>query len=449
MYQSNIIQKDNFVNFFKNIDKTRNCYQNVINQHISNNKELRKELFMSQKTQLTAPAKKRIQREPLENLRKQLATLDQTLLAILAKRAALSEQVEDWKTFEANGQKTIHPQAEQEKFSFLAEQAKKNGLNPAFIQSLYYLIISESCRIQIDRRQERTAEEIEIEAVFEKSDKESWFKMLRDNLLRLTERIAANYCRIYGPSSPFALVSYMDFEERVLRREIGTLHGLNNLGTAVDLGCATGSTVFKMTPEFQSVIGYDLSGSMIGEAEIIRRMTAQDTLKARFEQIDIEDGLPLKNGSISFAVMNLGTASDIRHLQRVIAGIKRILNKNGRFLLSFYNSSALFYHWPLPWPISSLLAEIDTHRHCLNIHFQGESFHVFARPYTVREVRNLLADAGLTESLVVSYPTIAAIMPNEIFNDANGQIKQSIKEIDIKLSEFEKGAYIIATGRKA
>lgn len=143
--------------------------------------------------------------------------------------------------------------------------------------------------------------------------------------------------------------------------------------------------------------------------------------------------------------MNLGTASDVRNIQIVIAEITRILKKDGRFILSFYNAGALFYQWFIPWPIG-LTAEIDTVKHCLNVRLDGKIFQVYAKPCTVREVKQLLGRNKLVVSQIQTYPTIAAILPDEFFKEDAS--KKAIAAIDNQLASMDKGAYILVTGRK-
>jgi ubiquinone/menaquinone biosynthesis C-methylase UbiE len=175
--------------------------------------------------------------------------------------------------------------------------------------------------------------------------------------------------------------------------------------------------------------------------------------------------LPLEDGSVSFVAMTLGTASDVKNIRKVLASIRRVLNKDGRFVLSFYNSAALFYRWSLPWEVN-LMAEINPTDHCLDVHVGGRVFQLYARPYTVREVKKLLADAQLHVSSVSTYPALAAIMPNELFYGVDEaqrashrkevqaallqeqETKRTIQRIDKGLAGSDMGAYILVTGRK-
>lgn len=373
----------------------------------------------------------------------QLGKIDHLIMAILAKRMGLAELVEEFKHRHGD-QPILRKEIEDGRLAQAARWAEEKGLNPNFTQTLLYLVISESCRVQIGKLQTRPVKE---DNLF-KTDKEAWYRLLKKNLLELAANFASKYKKKYGDNAPFATSSYLDFEETVLKREINALKGVKNLDLAVDLGCAAGRLTFQMAPDFKNAIGYDISPDMISKAKSIR-ISGTNFSKFRntdFEELDIEKGIPLDDKSASLVVMNLGTASDVRDIQRIIAEIKRILKKDGRFILSFYNSGALFYQWFIPWPVS-LTAEIDLIKHCLNVRLNGKTFQVYAKPYTVREVKQLLARyKELVISPIQTYPTIAAILPDEFFKEEES--KEAIKVIDNQLASTDKGAYILVTGKK-
>jgi len=394
----------------------------------------------------------------LNGLRIDLDKTDRHIVALLAKRIALVRKIEEAKF--SNGEPIVREETEQEKLGKLAEQAGKRGLSIPFVQGLFYSLFSESCRIQIKQRDGR--KEFAINTVETEEDR---YQRLKQNLLNLTEELLPEYKGTYNLES-FGTVSYLDFERDVIKTEIGTTTSLGNTGLAVDLGCGVGNVSFSMTPHFERVVGYDISPSMVGQASFVRSNTGLDTLRASFGVLDIEGKLPLENDSASLVVMTMGTASDIRNIRRVLASIKRVLKKDGRFVLSFYNSAALFYRWSLPWQVS-LMAEINPIDHCLNVHVKDKIFQLYARPYTKREVKKLISREGLHISSVYTYPALAAIMPNELFYGVEEaqrvshrrevraavsqeeETKRIIQQIDRGLVNSDMGAYILVTGRKS
>ena len=302
------------------------------------------------------------------------------------------------------------------------------------------------------------------EPIPREEDEKARYRRLKQNLLDLTDELLPGYKGAYNIDS-FGAISYLDFEKDVIKTEMGTMASLGNTAMAIDLGCGVGNVSFSMTPHFDQVRGFDISPSMVEQALWVRKCTGLDTLRASFDVLDIENGLPLENESVSFVTMTMGTASDIKNLRKVLASIKRVLNKNGRFVLSFYNSAALFYRWSLPWQVS-LMAEIDPIEHCLNVHVKDRTFQLYARPYTKREVRKLLVKEGFHVSSLYTYPALAAIMPNEMFYGAEEaqksshrkevsaavlqeeETKKTIRQIDKGLIDSDMGAYILAVGRK-
>lgn len=130
----------------------------------------------------------------------------------------------------------------------------------------------------------------------------------------------------------------------------------------------------------------------------------------------------------------------------MLARIARVLKPDGRFILSFYNSNALFYRcWFLPWPIS-LAASINKTKHCLDVHLKDRIFSIHARPYNVNDVQGFIKQAGLVVSETATYPTISSILPNEFFEEESMQ--KLIIDIDRQLVGMENGAYILISGRK-
>jgi len=395
----------------------------------------------------------------LNGLRIDLDKTDRHIVALLAKRIELIRKVEEAKF--SIGEPILREETEQEKLGKIVAQAQKKGLSLPFVQGLFYSLFSESCRVQARQRDQRNG----FNPVPAGESEDERYRRLKQNLLDLTDQLLPGYKGSYNMDS-FGTISYLDFEKDVIKTEIGTTTSLGNNDMAIDLGCGVGLVSFAMTPHFQQVKGFNISPSMIAQASFVRQSTGLDTLRASFEVLDIEDGLPLETESVSFVAMTLGTASDIKNIRRVLASIKRVLKKDGRFVLSFYNSAALFYRWSLPWQVS-LMAEMNPIDHCLNVHVGDRIFQLYARPYTTREVKKLLTKEGLLISSLYTYPALAAILPNELFYGVDEaqkashrrevrtavfqeeETKRTIRQIDKGLVDSDMGAYILVTGRKA
>lgn len=421
----------------------------------------------------------------LEKLGKSLEKIDHHFITLLAKRMEIARQVEAWKNQaiqeaeeknkELKEEKVAGKITEQEEIAEKAEinkirekgdlvrpliekdrlkdifgVAEEKGLNGHFAQAFLYLLINESCRVQITQREKRA-----------KAGEEKRHKDFRQNLLDLTREIAPLYDKKYGEEAPFSTTSYISFENGLINTECGSLLALKNTDLAIDLGCANGRVSFMLSPHFKRVIGYDISPQMIGEA--YKKKTSGSNVE--FTETDIEKGIPLDSNSVSFAVMNLGTASDMHNLKIVMADIKRVLKEDGRFLLSFYNSAALIYHWFLPW-MPSLTAGMNLVDHCLDVSINQKIFQVYARSYSIAEVEKLIVELKLTingtdsgHPSIYTYPTIASILPDEFFEADkeakkagqrfNAEIEEVVKGFDGILSSQKKGAYLAVTGRKS
>ena len=373
----------------------------------------------------------------LDEIGPRLRRIDRQLIDLLSQRMALSVQIEEYK--ERSGQPILRPEIEEKRLTEVAEWANEKGVNPSFARAILYFIIKESCSVQIDHLQNERHDSVPP------SDAE-WHQTLKQNLLSLTAKIANSYDEMYDGSF-FATHAYTDFENSVLERELALI---KDKSLALNIGCATGRVSFILSSSFDQVAGYDISPDMIDQSEA--KLTAGNIQNIGFEVVDAESGIPLDDSSVSFVVMNMGTASDIYNLEGLLSEIKRVLVPNGRFLFSFYNADALFYRWFIPWPIS-LAAEINLQKHCLDVHYKEkndvnnkeEVYSVYARPYTVPEVKMLLSD-GLSVFSVSTYPTVSSILPRGLFDEAI--VRESITEIDSKLTSLNSGAYILVTGMK-
>ncbi len=108
-------------------------------------------------------------------------------------------------------------------------------------------------------------------------------------------------------------------------------------GTAVDLGCGTGSVLMRMHPHVRELIGVDGSPRML---ELARRRfapagTDPGDIPASLRIGELEH-LPLRDGEADFACINLV----LHHLSDPLAAlreIRRILRRGGRLFVSDFD----------------------------------------------------------------------------------------------------------------
>lgn len=375
----------------------------------------------------------------LKHLGARLRTLDDMLLALAMQRLLLAEGVERIKR--KDKQPIFRSEIEDDRIQDARKWAIKHGMNPHFAESLAYLMINESCKRQLIQMQAA-----DPNAPSPQNDDE-WYAVLKRNLLRLTERWHMSYDASYDDGYS-ATQSYRRFEQALLEAEIGKL---THTGLLLDLGCATGRTAFMLHERFDQAIGYDVSQHMQARA---RQLADERGLagKLSFEQCDLEDGIPLEDSVASFIAMNLGTASDMRDIRKVLAESMRVLKPGGRFFFSFYNRDALIYALDfIPWPLD-LAATVNVYRDSLDVHSfnevtdQEEVIPIYAKAYGMEEIRSLFANLAV-EASYATHPTIAAILPNVLL-ERQPEFQGVIENIDLTLSASTMGAYAIATGER-
>ena len=373
----------------------------------------------------------------LQELAARLKKVDIMIMELVLRRMELAEQVGNYKR--QTGQPIFRSEIEDKRISEMREWAEQHGVNPHFAEALEYLLINESCKLQMIRLQDEQLDQSDVQ------DEDAWYDILKRNLLVLTERWSESYDAHHD--SYFATRAHFQFESDLITGEIQKLadHSL-----MLDLGCATGKTTLKFAHLFDKVIGYDLSQHMLAKAsESTERMELQD--KVWFECCDLEDGLPSLDSEASFVVMNLGTASDVRDIKHVFDETFRVLKTGGRFLFSFYNRDALMYRWDiLPWS-TGLAATVNIHKDSLDVHSRNkagvdEIVSVYARAYTISEIKALFAEYSVNIEYS-TYPTMSSILPNELLLDQHS-VQDLVIAVDHKLVDAGAGAYIVVTGEK-
>ena len=361
-----------------------------------------------------------------------LERTDHQLVDLLSTRMRLSRFVEECKR--DKGESIVHKEREDDRLTKVDQWAKENKINPHFARAVLYFIIDESCKVQLMQLQGEHGE------LISHLNEDDYYAALKASLLALTSVIAIDYDKEY--IKPFSAThAYLRYEKRVMKELFATLPRCE---LAIDLGCATGHKALQLLNPayggFAQVIGYDSSLAMIKQANMNRANKGISSDVAKFEEHDVELGLPISNGSVSFAVMNLGTASDIRNIRGLLHELDRVLIPGGKALLSFYNSEALLYQIGfLPWSVS-LAAEIDMKKHCLNVHYNGQEYSVYAHAYTFEEVCGMLPP-GIKIETSSTYPTLCSVMPSTVLG--NTGIMDRLEEVDRAIAHLKSGAYIL------
>jgi ubiquinone/menaquinone biosynthesis C-methylase UbiE/chorismate mutase len=327
---------------------------------------------------------------------------------------------------------------ELERLEGIKEHADRIGLDSDFARAVLYLLFGESIKEQVKFLQK--TRQLDLETA-EAKDRQA---QLRKNLIKLTKYI----CEKYDPGytgNYHATDAYLQFEADLLAADIAKL---KNRNAALDLGCGTGSLSLQLGSHygFKRVRGYDLSDDMISVANRKKKEAGAENVS--FEVKDLEDGdFPADTNSVSYVVMNMGTASDMVDLPKMLLTISRILEPRGRFFLSFHNADALLYKSRyLPWP-TSLAASFNSYTNCLDVRHREEVFSIFTQLHSEENLRQLMP-AKLEIDSVTSYPVLSSILPDDLFTSLTPKI---VDEIDRGLAEStlsSAGAYLILSGKK-
>lgn len=404
----------------------------------------------------------------LKKISRRLARVDRHLLQTLAVRigaGSLSDAVAECKRKQQGPLPDLtRKEIEDQRMAQAATWAERLGIDPDYAAAVLYGVISESCRTQMNFLYRHFNDQESRE-----EDPEVVWRFYRKELLRLTKAVAPHYDKSYAREF-FGTKLYLRFEKGELGRLVADLehHQL-----ALDLGCATGAKSVFLSESFKKVVGYDISPDMIERANAKLEKANGNSDRIIFSVADLEEGIPQDDASVSLVLMNLGTGSDIRNIDKLLAETQRVLHPGGAFLFSFYNSDSLLSKLGfLPWP-TSMAAMVDQDKRCLEVHFEKEVFLIYARPYTVDEVRQLFMNSGLAIREIFTYPSLSAILPEDIlttetFNSYGDLVEdrryhQSIMEVEdnqlardalakvdeeLARSSQNLGAYILVMGVK-
>jgi len=95
---------------------------------------------------------KKPKKDRLFTLGERFAKIDELFISALAERMALSVEVAHCKMGN-NDQPIIRASTEKRRIAQFVRQAKKKKIDPGFARAFYFLIIAESCRIQIKTKE--------------------------------------------------------------------------------------------------------------------------------------------------------------------------------------------------------------------------------------------------------------------------------------------------------
>lgn len=256
--------------------------------------------------------------------------------------------------------------------------------------------------------------------------------------LAFAEVIAREYDEIYSENSHYASKSYMDFEEQILQSQISTI---SKREKAIDLGCGTGRLSIFLSSYFKKVNGFDISPSMLDRA--IAKKEMLNIGNVYFSQFDLNCGIPEENNSANFIYSSFGLGSFVEDIYSFRNEMHRVLEDNGKALISFYNRNNILnelkdYSWA-----PSLSAILDSDASAIKVKVDGATHNVFARAFTISEIKNVFEQYFNIISLT-TFPTIASILPDELLN--NSRLRSLCNDFDLFLSEkhLDMGAYIVA-----
>lgn len=390
---------------------------------------------MPKKTDKNDPKKLKCKKR-LGILAGRLTSTDKQLVHLLARRIAIAKEVAMVKMEGEEG--LYRPKIEKTRLTRIANWAREEGINPEFARAVLYGIIGESCKQQI-----ALTDRLRLKRAYEKF--EPTLDELHTNLIKLTKGCAKDYEAMYDKGHP-ATKALRDFERSKAMEIIKELPHRNLM---LDLGCATGLESRHFSEHFMSLRGFDISPAMIERGRIIlNKETAEGESpgKIQLDVHDVEQPLPIEDSSVSFILMNGGTGSDVPDIQAVLEEIERVLVPGGHFLVSFYNKAGWAQRIFFPWPLG-LAANVDQDRGCLEVNFKGKPIPIFAKPYTLEEVKEMIPN-DLAVCSTHAYPTLQSVLPTEVMQNGCAPI---LEEIDRRLAEspeMDLGAYLIIHGKK-
>lgn len=370
----------------------------------------------------------------LKQLGADLKRIDRMIVDLVHRRMGIARLVgyEKMRT----QQPMFRSEIEDQRLEEIAEYALSVGVNPNMARSVLYSLINESCKQQMILFQNSDASNLEVLEGKERADK------LRSNLLHLTEAIAPKYDEVFYGNDFFSRV-FTSYEKYRLMTFVETL---TDRELALDLGCGTGHASFLLCAKFQSVVGFDISQHMQYHATLNAERSGVENID--FICHDVEAGLPFEDDSVSFVNMNYGAASDFMDFPCLLEEVRRVLKPGGGVFLSFYNMDSISQKFGfLPWKTDKS-STLNPYTNCLEVNVGGQQVSVHAKPYTIKEVRELL-EPSFNLGRSSSYPFLCSILPSEVLEGLDNFNDLVRLECEVGASdEVYSGSYLICETTK-
>jgi ubiquinone/menaquinone biosynthesis C-methylase UbiE len=185
---------------------------------------------------------------------------------------------------------------------------------------------------------------------------------------------------VFGKRSAFYSTSPTHTDPRVLQR-VAFLAQPQSHWNALDLATGTGHTAFAISPHVNSVVGIDITGPMLTEAERLRSEKALDNV--RFQIGDVHR-LPFENESFDLVTCRRA-AHHFADIRQALSEMQRVLRRGGMLVID-----------------DRSVPEDEFLDQCMNLldTYHDES-HI--REYRPGEWRRMLEEVGFRVETVESY----------------------------------------------
>lgn len=275
----------------------------------------------------------------------------------------------------------------------------------------------------------------------DQTNQPSW-DHLKESHKALSAAAAEHYDELYEHAN-FATGSYMRYEIERIRRFMPQAPSRK---IAVDLGCGTGRDSFILSKQFDQVYAYDFSPEMVTVAD--RKKIHGRLGNVLFEVKDVEiEAIPLRDESVAFINTGFGMGSFVKEPERLFREIRRLLEPGGYVIFSFYNSMALVNQLELDWR-PALAARVGKVTDTLDVDFEGKSYSIPARAYSLKEIE-AKAKGYFKLIELTTFPSLSALFPQAMFQQEKARLLCSkVDELLAPLTDIAAGPYIVCVARK-
>lgn len=258
--------------------------------------------------------------------------------------------------------------------------------------------------------------------------------------IRLSDAAAKSFNE-YG-SVNSATAAYMNYE---LDQISAVAYGMLERAVAVDLGCGEGRIAFHLADLFESVHAFDFSERMIETANRLKRVRSLSNVRCSVRDLEVELLSDFEDESVDLVVGSFGMGSFFQRPERLVQEISRVLNGDGRALLSFYNSESIVTRFDLPdgWH-PSLAASINPDAaHSVIVNYGETTHEISANAFTASDIGSL-CESTFSECTLTTFPTLSSIIPQSAFSSSGSS--EICAAVDFRLADSELclGSYIVA-----